>query len=144
GAAFTDALEAVLPAAFATARLAAAVAGLAAGVRAAAVVRAAVALGAPPVSGFGLAFAGALPAAALAVAFGRLVREEALEVSFFVATDLPLGRTGPAPMAGLEFVCPSMLPPGLARVGLRRGAQSAWNERRRSETSKVRPREGAR
>src|SRR5690606_32463374 len=136
----TEVLEAVLPAVFATVRVAGAVTGRA-GVRAAALrvdavrvdaVRVAVVRAvAPPVSGLGLAFAGALPAADFAAAFGRLVREEALEVSFFVATDLPLGRTGPAPMAGLEFVCPSMLPPGRAtgrvaqRLRSRHGSKDA-------------------
>src|SRR5690606_31979680 len=89
-AGFTDAFEAVLPAAFATT---------------------------PPFVAFPADFAAVVvsfSASALAwapLAFCsalRPARDEAVEVTFFVATDLPLGRTGPAPVARLEFSCPSL------------------------------------
>ena len=89
-AGFTDAFEAGLPAAFATTPPFVAFPAYFAAV--------VVSFSASALAWAPLAFCSAL----------RPARDEAVEVTFFVATDLPLGRTGPAPVARLEFSCPSI------------------------------------
>src|SRR5690606_38456327 len=125
-AGFTDAFEAALPAVFATAP----------------------AFVAFPAD-FAAAWVASFSAAALAsapLAFCsafRPAREEAVEVSFFVATDLPLGRTGLAPVARLGFCRPSLR---LDRTvaGIRVAHERAWIERRHGKTGTDAPLVGTR
>src|SRR5690606_4812916 len=136
GAGFTEAFEAALPAAFATAP-----AFVALPVDVALPVELAAAFAAS----FSAAALASAPLACFASGFCRPAREEALEVSFFVATDLPLGRTGLAPVARPEFVCPSMIAMDSGRARRldfesragQHGSQDAIRQ-----ASKVRPMQG--